>query len=44
MYLMGPDGKFLMLIPPEASSRRIAMLLRERLNEVADGRAEQEKP
>jgi protein SCO1/2 len=44
MYLMGPDGKFLMLIPPEASSRRIAILLRDRLNEVADERAEQEKP
>ena len=44
MYLMGPDGKFLMLIPPEASSRKIAMLLRERLNEVADELTEQEKP
>ena len=42
MYLMGPDGKFLMLIPPEASSHRIAMLIHGSLNEVAD-RTEQEK-
>jgi hypothetical protein len=42
MYLMGPDGKFLMLIPPEASSHRIAMLIHGRLNKVAD-RTEQEK-
>ena len=44
IYVMGPDGEFLMLIPPEASSQRIAMLLRERLNEVNGERTEQEKP
>jgi cytochrome oxidase Cu insertion factor (SCO1/SenC/PrrC family) len=42
MYLMGPDGRFLMLIPPEVSSHRIATLIHGRLNEVAD-RTEQEK-
>jgi protein SCO1/2 len=44
MYLMGPDGRFMMLIPPEASSRRIAGLLRERMNETAAESAEREEP